>query len=323
MRKELVAPTALIGIVLLYSLVNPLRTEHLAMLGAGAGFWFLSRTTRHFILSFAPFLAFVWMYDLLRIFAESAQQRVTIAGIHQLELALFGVAAELEKVSPNELLSAMHNIVFDVLGGIWYASHVGVIILFGVYLWWRSRREPASKAEEMVYQVRLNRFMWGFLLLNVGMFLINLLFPVAPPWYIEQYGYAMPTELIGGDPAGLARLDAFFGMEYFTSVYNQNAYVFGALPSGHTAYAVWFALNVRRQGLRPLAWMYAAGMGFFAVYLSHHYLIDVLAGTALATAVFLLIHRTPLRILPCAAQKILARAFDREPTVLEATRPAL
>ncbi|MFU8802178.1 MAG: phosphatase PAP2 family protein [Bradymonadaceae bacterium] len=312
MRKELVLPTALVGMVILYSLINPLRTEHLAMLGAGAGFWFLSRTTRHFVLSFAPFLAFVWMYDLLRIFADSAQSRVTIAGVHKLELGLFGVEGAAGILSPNELLSALHHVVLDVLGGIWYASHVGVIIMLGVYLWWRSRREKASKAEEIVYQVRLNRFMWGFFLLNVGMFLVNLLFPVAPPWYVEQYGYAWPTELIGGDPGGLARLDAFLGIEYFTAVYNQNAYVFGAMPSGHTAYAVWFALNIRRNTLRPLGWLYALGMAFFAIYLSHHYLLDVIAGTMLATTVYLLIHRTPVRILPCFAQRLLERLFDRE-----------
>jgi inositol phosphorylceramide synthase catalytic subunit len=318
MKKELVVPTALIGFVLLYSLVNPLRTEHYAMLAAGVGFWFFTPTTRHFVASFAPFLAFTWIYDLLRIFADSAQRRVIVEGVHRLELTLFGVSTELGKLTPNDLLASLHHVVLDALGGVWYASHVGVIIVLGVYLWWRAHRESASRAEETVYQIRLNRFMWGFFLLNIGMFLINLTVPVAPPWYIELYGYALPTEPIGGHPGGLERLDALMGIPYFTSVYEKSSYVFGAMPSGHTAYAVWFALNIRHRRVRPLAWLYAGGMGFFAVYLVHHYMLDVLAGTLLATSVFLLIHHTPARILPCAVQRGLERLLPSAPCLRNA-----
>ncbi|MBA2661232.1 MAG: inositol phosphorylceramide synthase [Bradymonadaceae bacterium] len=318
MRKGLIAPTALIGALVLYSLVNPLRTEHLAMLGAATGFWFMSRMTRHFVLSFVPFCLFVWMYDLLRIFADTAAAKATVAGVHQLELLLFGwTFNDGTRLTLNEIFATAHHQVIDVIGGLWYASHVGVIILLGVYLWWRHQRKGS---EDEPSGVMLHRFLWGFLVLNIGMFTINLLFPVAPPWYITEYGYMPASVDVIGNPAALARLDQFLGIEYFATVYSKSAYVYGAMPSGHTAYAVWFALHMRGTGFRMAGWFYAGVMGFFAVYLNHHYLLDVMAGTTLAVSVYFLFRSTPLRRIPCAVQKLLRNRFLQADPVLAQVR---
>jgi len=60
-----------------------------------------------------------------------------------------------------------------------------------------------------------------------------------------------------------------------------------AFPSGHTAIAL-VSLGVGWRSLpraRPLLLLVAAGIVFATVYLSYHYVVDVLAGAALALAV--------------------------------------
>lgn len=318
MKREWIAPAVLLGAVILYSLVNPLRTEHFAMLGGAAGFWFMSRKTRHFVLSFVPVLLFSWMYDLLRIFADSAAAKATVAGVHKLELLLFGwTFSDGVRLTPNEMLVSAHHGVLDLIGGVWYASHVGVILVLGIYLWWRHQQKGS---EDVGSGVRLHRFLWGFLAMNIGMFAINLLFPVAPPWFVSEFGYAQPTVDVIGNAAGLGRIDDLLGIGYFAGVYSKSSYVYGAMPSGHTAYAVWFALHLRGGIGRTLGWLYAGIMAFFAIYLNHHYVLDVLAGTTLAVSVYLMFRSTPLRHLPCMVQSLLRRLFLKEESVFAEVR---
>ena len=76
------------------------------------------------------------------------------------------------------------------------------------------------------------------------------------------------------------------GITYFKEFYARSSNVFGAVPSLHTAYAfvAWFyARPVFPRG----HWIFLAFwalMGFAAVYLRHHYTIDVLLGAIYAYA---------------------------------------
>jgi membrane-associated phospholipid phosphatase len=85
-------------------------------------------------------------------------------------------------------------------------------------------------------------------------------------------------------PAGLARMDALLGVPLAASFYSQSANVFGAMPSLHCAYATLVAWMVfpLRGALRWATLAFALSMVFSAVYLRHHYILDVLAGIVLA-----------------------------------------
>ena len=85
-----------------------------------------------------------------------------------------------------------------------------------------------------------------------------------------------------GDPAGIARVDAWLGADVFRSIYSSNEFVFGAMPSLHVGYPAWFVLFLRQTWSRALGVAYVLAMGFFAVYFNHHYLVDVAAGVILA-----------------------------------------
>ncbi|MFW5967180.1 MAG: phosphatase PAP2 family protein, partial [Persicimonas sp.] len=189
--------------------------------------------------------------------------------------------------------------------GLLYSTHVPAAVLFGIYLWWRCRRDTSSDGDR-----RVHPFMWGYLLMNLIGFVIWVCMPVAPPWYVEKYGLSAPSGPVLGDPAALERVDLLLGYAHFQSIYEQATYVFGAFPSMHVAPGVWVALWARRPSLRVIAVLYACLMSFFAVYLTHHYIVDVLAGALLAAAVYWLMSRTRARGWSIRLAAALRRAVD-------------
>ncbi len=208
-------------------------------------------------------------------------------------------------MGPVEYFEVNHNVVLDLLGALWYSTHIAVVLGFTLFLWWSQRRSAQNERPTG----DLARFLWGFLALNLVGFTIQVLFPVAPPWYISEFGNVMPGPGTLGDPAGLARVDALFGGGYFAGIYGQASYVFGAMPSLHVAYPVWIALNTRSAWGRVLGWSYASAMAFFAVYLTHHYILDVLAGAAISTTVYVLFRTTALGKVPQGIYQWLAAQF--------------
>jgi membrane-associated phospholipid phosphatase len=76
-------------------------------------------------------------------------------------------------------------------------------------------------------------------------------------------------------------VDALLGMSYFAHFYARAASVFGALPSMHCAYPLLGLLTAWRgagRKERALHVAYAVWMACSAVYLAHHWVIDVVAG---------------------------------------------
>ncbi|MBA2661234.1 MAG: inositol phosphorylceramide synthase [Bradymonadaceae bacterium] len=309
-RNQIIA-AGLALVLIAYSLLNPLRLEHLLMLAALATLWFVSRVTREFVLVFSPIVAFVWIYDLLRIFSARAERAVSLSEVREAELAIFGWSADGARIGPVEFFIDRHHPVLDLIGAAWYSSHMATIIGFGLFLWWTQRR-----AGVVAHSVRLHRFMWGFLFVNLIGFLVQVFFPVAPPWYVEQFGYAVPEGAMLGDPGGLARVDQLIGFGYFAGIYGKAAYVFGAMPSLHVAYPVWIALNARSLAGRSAAWFYASGMAFFAVYFTHHYVLDLVAGAAFSLGAYVLLTRTALAQVPVRIHGMLRAQF------LESEQPA-
>lgn len=308
MNRKVQIGAALVVALLFYHLLNPLRAEHFALLALLGGLWLGGRQPREFVLVFVPIALFGAIYDTLRLFARSAVARVSIAPVRELELAIFGWNAGGTRVGPVELLRDVQIPALDVVGALWYSSHVATILVFGVYLWRSERRRVRTAGSSL-----LHRFTWGFLLLNLLGFVVQVLYPVAPPWYVEQFGYVRPDAQIPGDPAGLARVDAIIGFEYFQGVYGRAAYVFGAMPSLHVAYPVWIALHARPLVMRLGAWFYATMMAFFAVYFTHHYVLDLVAGALLSTTVYGVLTLPSLRGRPRAVYAWLERVFLNEP----------
>ena len=110
-------------------------------------------------------------------------------------------------------------------------------------------------------------------------------YPAAPPWYVEKYGFNFYS-LTPGNTAGLGRFDDFFHTGIFKSIYAQSSNVFAAMPSLHASYpliVLYFGIKNRVGPINFLFGTIMIGIWFSAVYTSHHYTLDVLAGISCGT----------------------------------------
>jgi len=180
-----------------------------------------------------------------------------------------------ERVTYNDWFHAHPSAVLDAICAVPYATFLLVCFGFAVWLFFRDYS-------------RMVRFTWCFLALNLAGFVTYHVYPAAPPWYERSHGCLVDVLARANEGAALARVDARIGMRYFGGMYGRSSVVFGAMPSLHVAYSLLVAL----EGWPAFAprWR-TASVGFFllmcfsAVYLDHHWMLDVVAGIAYSATV--------------------------------------
>ena len=161
----------------------------------------------------------------------------------------------------------------DVAAGIFYLCWIPVPLAFAGYLFFKNRKQ-------FLY------FSLTFVLINFIGFVVYYLYPAAPPWYVEYHGFAFQAKT-PGNTAGLAKFDAFFNAGIFKSIYSKGSNVFAAMPSLHSSYPVvvlYYGLKNRLGVINIFFVVVMLGIWFTAVYASHHYIVDVLAGILSAFA---------------------------------------
>lgn len=124
-------------------------------------------------------------------------------------------------------------------------------------------------------------FAKAFGYMNLTGVLIQLFFPCSPPWYENLYGLAPANYGMQGSPAGLAAIDKLLGFDMYTSTFTASPMVFGAFPSLHSGCATIEALFMSHTfpKLRPLFVLYTLWLWWAAMYFSHHYIVDLVAGS--------------------------------------------
>lgn len=263
------------------------RPEHPALALFIFALFFACRPTRRLVVALIPFALFGISYDWMNLLPNYEVNPVDTEGLYNAEKAIFGITTAAGRLTPNEFF-AIHNLpLMDFLAGVFYLCWVPLPMIFGLYLYFRGRREGYL------------HFALVFLLTNLIGFAFYYVHPAAPPWYIALHGFeAVPGT--PGDVAGLGRFDSMTGLNVFDGLYARNSNVFAALPSLHSAYTlVAFIYALRTRAGR--AWsiclgIVTAGIWFTAVYTSHHYIIDVLAGITCALAAFVIFEYGLMRI---------------------------
>ena len=114
------------------------------------------------------------------------------------------------------------------------------------------------------------------------------LVPTAPPWWAGEQGHMPPVRRIM-EEAGERFWRRLWGPLYHSLQGNP----FAAMPSLHFGTSVMAARLLSQVGRRhgALGWAYALSLGFGLVYLGEHYVVDLIAGLALAEAVWRLAPR--------------------------------
>lgn len=249
--------------------------------------FFITAPTRRLVVALVPFFLFGISYDWMNLLPNYEVNPVDVRGLYEAEKALFGISAPEGLLTPNEFFAIHTSGIMDFLAGIFYLCWVPLPIVFGLWLYFVGRREAYL------------HFALVFLLVNLLGFAFYYVHPAAPPWYVALHGFD-PVLGTPGDVAGLGRFDEMTGLGIFHGLYARNSNVFAALPSLHSAYtlvALIYAVRARAgAGWIATLGVVTLGIWFTAVYTSHHYIIDVLAGITCAFAGFALFEFVLMRL---------------------------
>ncbi len=247
------------------------RPEQVVLAGLFFVMFNLSVVTRNFIVGFSIFIVYWIIFDYMKAFPNYKYHEVDLSQLYTLEKQLFGISVSGVILSPNEYWLANHNAILDILTGIFYLCWIPVPLLMGTYLFFTRRAE-------------FFHFSLTFLTVNLIGFVIYYSHPVAPPWYLQVYGPKFLPH-VPGNTAGLGRFDHFLGITLFKSIYEKSSNVFAAMPSLHSAYpliVLYYGVKNKLGKVNiPLATV-MVGIWFAAVYTSHHFVLDVLAGITCA-----------------------------------------
>ena len=268
--KTMLVTTVITTVYLLLSaLLVGFKTEQLFLAGFFNLLYYASIPTRKFITGFSIFIVFWIVFDYMKAFPNYRYNTVHIGSLYDAEKRLFGIVSGGRLLSPNEYWLGHTTGWLDVVSGLFYLCWIPVPLLFAVFLFYRDRAQ-------FLY------FSCTFFLVNILGFIVYYAYPAAPPWYVQQHGFAFYPHT-PGSTAGLGRFDAFFNVNVFKSLYAKSSNVFAAMPSLHSSYplvVLYFGLKNRLGLLNVIFAIVMVGIWFSAVYTSHHYILDVLAGIA-------------------------------------------
>jgi hypothetical protein len=225
-----------------------------------------------------PFVLALWLYDLIRGYADGAWLPVHYGRQIQLD-RLLGLGAVPTVWLQQHLWHGAASIAwYDYATWFVYMSYFfGTTTVLAV-LWWRSpglfRRFAAS--------------VLGLAAVGCATYVV---YPAAPPWLAAEHGDLAPVDRIilpVGPHVPVISLAPLWetGTQYANAV--------AAVPSLHASYTLLIALFFVRRSrtpLRHLLWLYPVAMAFALVYSGEHYVIDIVLGWVYCVAIYFAVER--------------------------------
>ena len=264
-----VVKTAIISIayLLLSVLLVGFKNDQIVLVFIFNALFYISSGTRKFIIAFSIFIVYWIIFDYMKAFPNYLFNAVHIEDLYLFEKKLFGINFDGLLLTPNEYWKLNTTSFLDVLTGFFYLMWIPVPLGFAAYLFFKNRKY-------FIY------FSLTFVWVNLLGFIIYYIFPAAPPWYVQEHGLKF-ISATAGNTAGLSRFDHYFNIQLFQGIYSKGSNVFAAMPSLHSAYPVivlYYGLKSRLKFINILFAVVMLGIWFAAVYNSHHYVLDVIAG---------------------------------------------
>ncbi|KAK0218721.1 PAP2-domain-containing protein [Armillaria fumosa] len=228
--------------------------------------------TCQFFLPAIPILTWVLTFFASTFIPNEWRPNISVVLLPTLESVLFGA-------NISDILTRFTHPVLDIIAWIPYGvGHFSIPFVIAAFIW-------LFRAKEALH---FWSSAFGYMML-VGV-LIQIIFPCAAPWYELIYGLTPANYGMKGSPGGLIRIDHMFHGSGYTISFSNAPVIFGAFPSLHAGGATMEALVVSHffpQTTR-FVWFYAGVLYWATMYLTHHYLIDVVVGACLATVTFYL-----------------------------------
>jgi hypothetical protein len=270
----------------MHAALGGFRADHAALGLAVLGLAYAGPRAAPWFRLLLPLALMGAVYDgqgyVRRALAESLTIHVTQPAAF--DRALFGIHTATGWLTPAEWLQLHTHPVLDVVCGFTYLGFLPVFIGTALWLHWRGWRAPGGSGARLVCDAE--SMTWAFCWLGIVSVVTYYLYAAAPPWYPAKYGWGPAVRNALPDAGGAGRVDAMLGLPVFATFYGRNPNVFGAIPSLHAAIpllAFWFACRART--LRVFTGAYALLMLFSAVYLNHHYVLDLLWGSTYAVVI--------------------------------------
>ncbi len=263
--------------LILTYITDGIRTDHVLVLTIWVVMYYTNKLTRKIITGFSIFIIYWIVYDSMRIIPNYEVSTVHIKELYEAEKLLFGINLGQLKVTPNEFFKLYNYKFLDLISGLFYLTWVPVPLAFAVYLFVKDK-------------ATFIQFSLVFLFVNLLGFVIYYIYPAAPPWYVDMYGFDLKIG-VPGNRAGLVRFDELIGIPVFANIYNKNANVLAAIPSLHSAYPVivlYYGIKKHLGWVNLVFAILMIGIWFAAVYSGHHYIIDVILGPGLAILTIIL-----------------------------------
>ncbi|KAL1794150.1 hypothetical protein ACET3X_007571 [Alternaria dauci] len=222
--------------------------------------------TRQFLLPLLPTLTWLFLFSSCKYISADYRPAIWVRVLPALENILYGA-------NLSNILSAHKHTVLDILAWLPYGvvHYVSPVIVSGCMFIWGPPGTLPIWARAFGY-------------MNITAVLIQIVFPCSPPWYENSYGLAPANYSIPGDAAGLKAIDKLTGIDIYTSTFLASPMVFGAFPSLHSG---WATLETLFMGhvfpkLFPVYVFYTMWLWWSTMYFSHHYAVDLVAGSLLA-----------------------------------------
>ncbi len=164
----------------------------------------------------------------------------------------------------------------DLLSAFVYILHFVFVWVFAIGLYAHNRKRRDCNGKPLITPWT---FFWCWGWLNLTTVITQLSCPTAPPWYLEVYGTRRVTYNITGDPAGLNNADKLLNISLFDSLYGHSPIVFGSFPSLHGAWPLMITIfTPDHKFIKLLGMFYTSLVWWAALYLNHHFLVDLLGG---------------------------------------------
>ncbi|MGK5089661.1 phosphatase PAP2 family protein [Bdellovibrionota bacterium FG-2] len=262
------------------------RSDHIWVGIIWATLYYLGPLVQSLYRFLLPLILLGVVYDSQRFYSDYIRAAVHVWEPYAFDKLLFGISTASGILTPNEWFQLHTHPVLDFVTGFAYLFFITIFVGICAYFsFWKSRVGSAT-VMPAEFKQRAHWMMWAFLFLNILGFSTYYWFPAAPPWYVALHGLGPAKMDTMASVAGCIRFDQLLGTHFFGEMYSRSADVFGAIPSLHIAYpllAVYFAFAL--GSARIFACLFYLVMCFSAVYLNHHYILDIMWGSAYALLV--------------------------------------
>jgi membrane-associated phospholipid phosphatase len=230
------------------------------------------------VRDWAPFVLVLLAYDVLRGFADGLMFHAHELPQLRVEAWIFGKPVPTVWLHEH-LWHGSHDLRWwDYASTAVYMTHFLGTTVVAAALWtWRHDR--------------FGRFATMVCGLAAAGYATYVLYPAAPPWMAAQQGNLGPATRvvpIVWSTIPISSMNHMFasGLDYANNV--------AAMPSLHSGYAMLLTLYLWQftpRWLKPLLALYPFAMAFALVYGGEHYVVDIFAGWAYATVVFVVVNR--------------------------------